>query len=179
MRAMDTAALDAAIAADRQAGFIPAGIIACTGGTSVGQEDWLPVVVRAEGELVVHGLNMRPGSPTGFGRVDDRLVFLLPGNPVAAMVGFHVLVRPCLQWMLGRSEPDPGVRVRGRLTRKVASALNRVDFVRVRVRGGEVEPVRAGGSGVLTSMSRADGFLVVAKDLEGYAAETEVEVVLF
>ena len=61
----------------------------------------------------------------------------------------------------------------------MASALNRADYVRVRVRDGEVEPVRSGGAGVLTSMTASDGFLIVPKDLEGYDEGAEVEVLLF
>src|SRR5262249_12091922 len=68
----------------------PGDVLVTTGGTSVGAEDFVPVAVREQGELVVHGLNMRPGGPAGFGVVGGRPVFLLPGNPVAAMVAFDV-----------------------------------------------------------------------------------------
>lgn len=156
----------------------PGDLLLTTGGTSVGLEDYLPVALRAEGELVVHGIDVRPGSPTGFGRVGERIVFLLPGHPVAAMVGFELLVRPCLFWMLGADEP-PRPRIQGRLTRKIASALNRVDFVRVRVNGAAVEPLRSSGAALLTSMTRADGYLLVPRDLEGYEAGSLVEVTLF
>jgi len=155
-------------------------ILLTTGATSAGKEDFLPGLLSELGELLVHGVNIRPASPLGFGRLGKALAVLLPGNPVAAMVGFDVFVRPALQILLGQREERRNRRVRGRLRRKLASALNRTDFVRVQLVGeGEVEPFRSGGSGILTSVTRADGFVIVPRDDEGLEAGTEVEVYLF
>jgi molybdopterin molybdotransferase len=155
-------------------------VLITTGATSTGKEDYLPGVVAELGELLVHGVNIRPASPVGFGLLGDTLVVLLPGNPVAAMVGFDVLVRPALQIQLGQPERRWNRRVRGRLRRKLASALNRIDFVRVQLVGrDEVEPLRSGGAGVLTSVTRADGFVIVPRDDEGLEAGTEVQVYLY
>jgi molybdopterin molybdotransferase len=155
-------------------------ILLTTGATSVGKEDYLPGLLAEHGDLLVHGVNIRPASPLAFGRLGKGLAVLLPGNPVAAMVGFDVFVRPALQLLLGQREERRNRRVRGRLRRKLASALNRTDFVRVRLVGdGEVEPLRSGGAGVLTSVTRADGFVIVPRDDEGFEAGTEVEVYLY
>jgi molybdopterin molybdotransferase len=155
-------------------------ILLTTGATSVGKEDYLPGLLAELGELLVHGVNIRPASPLAFGRLGKALAVLLPGNPVAAMVGFDVFVRPALQLQLGQREERWNRRVRGRLRRKLASALNRTDFVRVQLVGeGEVEPLRSGGAGVLTSVTRADGFVIVPRDDEGFEAGTEVEVYLY
>jgi molybdopterin molybdotransferase len=155
-------------------------VLLTTGATSAGKEDYLPGLLAELGELLVHGVNIRPASPLGFGRLGKALTVLLPGNPVAAMVGFDVFVRPALQLQLGQRERRWNRRVRGRLRRKLASALNRTDFVRVQLVGeGEVEPLRSGGAGVLTSVTRADGFVIVPRDDEGLEAGTEVEVYLF
>lgn len=155
-------------------------ILLTTGATSVGKEDYLPGLLAELGELLVHGVNIRPASPLAFGRLDRALAVLLPGNPVAAMVGFDVFVRPALQLQLGQREERRNRRVRGRLRRKLASALNRTDFVRVQLLdGGEIEPLRAGGAGVLTSVTKADGFVIVPRDAEGLEAGTEVEVFLY
>jgi molybdopterin molybdotransferase len=155
-------------------------ILLTTGATSTGKEDFLPGLLAELGELLVHGVNIRPASPLGFGRLGNVLAVLLPGNPVAAMVGFDVFVRPALQLQLGQREERWNRCVRGRLRRKLASALNRTDFVRVQLLGkGEVEPLRSGGAGVLTSVTGADGFVIVPRDDEGLEAGTEVEVHLF
>ncbi|MHC4781252.1 MAG: molybdopterin molybdotransferase MoeA, partial [Planctomycetota bacterium] len=135
-------------------------ILVTTGATSTGKEDHLPELLDELGELLVHGVNIRPASPLAFGRMGSVLVILLPGNPVAALVGFDVFVRPAVQLQLGQREQRWNRRVRGRLRRKLASALNRTDFVRVELVGdGEVEPLRSGGAGVLTSVTGADGFV--------------------
>jgi len=155
-------------------------VLLTTGATSAGKEDHLPGLLAEVGELRVHGVAMRPGSPTAFGRIGGALAFLLPGNPVAALVGFDVFVRPALQLQLGQREGRRNARVRGRLRRKIASALNRTDFVRVRLADdGEVELLRVGGSGVLTSVTGADGFIIVPRDDEGLEAGTDVEVFLY
>jgi len=155
-------------------------ILLTTGATSVGKEDYLPGLLAELGELLVHGVNIRPASPLGFGRLGKALVVLLPGNPVAAMVGFDLFVRPALQLQLGQREMRWNRRVHGKLRRKLASALNRTDFVRVQLVGeGEVEPFRSGGAGILTSVTQADGFIIVPRDEEGLEAGTEVEVYLF
>jgi molybdopterin molybdotransferase len=155
-------------------------VLLTTGATSVGKEDHLPGLLAELGRLLVHGVNMRPASPVAFGPLKEGFAFLLPGNPVAAMVGFDVFVRPALQLLLGQPEQRWNRRVRGFLRRKLPSALNRTDFVRVRLVGAEeVEPHRSGGSGVLTSVTGADGFVIVPRDDEGLEAGTEVEVFLF
>ena len=161
-------------------GSFQGDILLTTGATSVGKEDYLPGLLAEEGELLVHGVNIRPASPLAFGRLGETLAVLLPGNPVAAMVGFDVFVRPALQIQLGQREERRNPRVVGRLRRKLASALNRTDFVRVQLTGdGEVEPLRSGGSGVLTSVTKADGFVIVPRDAEGFEEGTEVEVFLY
>jgi molybdopterin molybdotransferase len=155
-------------------------ILLTTGATSAGKEDYLPGLLAEIGEILVHGVNIRPASPVAFGRVGNALAVLLPGNPVAALVGFDVFLRPALQLQLGQREGRRNRRVRGCLRRKLASALNRTDFVRVLLVGdGEVEPFRSGGAGVLTSVTRADGFVIVPRDDEGLEAGTEVEVYLY
>jgi molybdopterin molybdotransferase len=155
-------------------------ILLTTGATSTGKEDYLPGIVDELGELLVHGVNIRPASPLALGKLGETLAVLLPGNPVAAMVGFDVFVRPAIQLQLGQREERPNRRVKGRLRRKLASALNRTDFVRVLLlEDGEVEPFRSGGAGVLTSVTRADGFVIVPRDDEGLEAGTEVEVFLY
>jgi molybdopterin molybdotransferase len=153
-----------------------------SGGVSVGQEDFVPLLVRELGELWVHGVAIRPAHPIGFGRIQGRLHFALPGNPVAAWIGFRFFVRPALRLLSGMAEKDAFAAdrtARAVLVKKVASVIGRTDFVRVRFTApGQVEPVRPGGASALTSLTRADGIVTVPRELEGLEEGSEVEVEL-
>jgi molybdopterin molybdotransferase len=157
-------------------------MVVISGGSSVGRKDLVPRVVEEEGELLFHGVNLRPGGPTAFGRVGGKPVFCLPGFPAACLLSFTFLVRPALRLLQGLP-PDRGLRrVEARLARKVASSLGRVDVVRVRLveRRGELwaEPLRVTGSGILSSLTGSDGFFTVPEDTEvveeGERAEVEL-----
>ena len=157
-----------------------------SGATSVGKKDVIPKVVSELGEILVHGVSMRPGEPTGFGIIKDTPVFMLPGYPVATIFGFETFVRPALQMMQGMEIRSPYPTVNAVLKRKVPSELGRRDYVRVKligdVRGGKglfVEPIRTSGSGIISSLVRADGFVVVPENTEGLEKGTRVDVNLF
>lgn len=157
-----------------------ADVTITSGAASVGKEDWMPSLVRELGELWVHGVSIRPAHPIGFGRIGERLHFLVPGNPVAAWIGFRYFVRPTLR-MLSGFAPDEAFKPertrRAVLARKIQSVAGRVDYARVRfTKDGLVEPLRTGGAGILTSVTKADGVVTVAKELEGLEEGTEVEV---
>ncbi len=154
-------------------------VVIVTGGTSVGAEDFAPLIIQELGELVVHGVAMRPSSPVGFGFIHQRPIFLIPGNPVSALVAFDAFVGPTLQLMQGLKPVYPYAQVRGRLTRKIASAIGRVDFVRVRITETGIEPLRVTGASILSSTTRADGFIIVDKNSEGLDQGQEVEVYVY
>ncbi len=154
-------------------------VVIVTGGTSVGAEDFAPLIIQELGELVVHGVAMRPSSPVGFGFIQQRPIFLIPGNPVSALVAFDAFVGPTLQLMQGLKPVYPYAQVRGRLTRKIASAIGRVDFVRVRITETGIEPLRVTGASILSSTTRADGFIIVDKNSEGLDQGQEVEVYVY
>jgi len=164
-------------------GLAEADAVVVTGGTSVGAKDIVPEVVDSIGKpgVLVHGISMRPGMPTGLGIVNGKPVILLPGNPVAAMIGFEVFVRPLISRLMEADE-ELTSKIKGRLTRRIASVQGFRTFNRVRVRRGgdqlSVEPMRLTGSGILTSMTKANGILVIPEDVEGYEAGEEVEVQL-
>ncbi len=155
-----------------------------TGGTSVGELDLVPEAINSLGKpgLVVHGIMMRPAKPTGFGIIDNKPVFILSGLPVAALVGFHNFIKPAVYMMLGLPE-EPKITIRGRLTRRVANPHGVRSFVRVRViRNGDsyyVEPFMLTGSGLISTLTKANGMLVIPEELEGYDEGEEVEVELF
>jgi molybdopterin molybdotransferase len=154
-------------------------VIVVTGGSSVGIEDLAPVLVAQHGELAVHGIAMRPSSPTGLGRIGRRLVFLLPGNPVSALCAYDFFAGRAIRALGGRSKSWPYRAVRRTLTRKISSPIGRLDYARVRLVDGQVEPLAIGGASVLSSTTRADGFVIVRDDSEGFAAGAQVEVWMY
>ena len=154
-------------------------LILVSGGSSVGIEDHAPMLVAKHGELAIHGIAMRPSSPTGMGTLGSRLVFLLPGNPVSALCAYDFFAGRAIRALGGRSIQWPYRAVRGTLTRKISSPIGRLDYARVRVDDGRVEPLSVSGASLLSSTTRADGFVIVEQDSEGYAAGAEVEVWLY
>jgi molybdopterin molybdotransferase len=104
-----------------------------SGGSSVGIEDLAPMLLAKHGELAVHGIAMRPSSPTGMGTLGSRLVFLLPGNPVSALCAYDFFAGRAIRALGGRSKEWPYRAVRGTLTRKISSPIGRLDYARVKV----------------------------------------------
>jgi molybdopterin molybdotransferase len=143
-----------------------------TGGVSVGQFDHVKGVLDELGmRQHFHGVAQKPGRPLKFGTISERPVFGLPGNPVSTLVCFYLYVRPALLKMAGRE--DWGLpRVEARCTTKIRVANNLTEFVRVKLerRDGTLfaQPTGNQSSGVLSSLSRADGLLI------GPAARSEL-----
>ena len=154
-------------------------VIIVSGGSSVGIEDHAPVLLASHGELAVHGIAMRPSSPTGMGRLDSRLVFLLPGNPVSSLCAYDFFAGRAIRALGGRPKEWPYRVARGKLKRKLSSPVGRLDYARVKIADGWVEPVAVAGASILSSTSRADGFVVVPQDSEGYPAGASVDVWLY
>jgi molybdopterin molybdotransferase len=166
-------------AARAAVGDAGADVVLVSGGSSVGKEDHAPRVVAELGELCVHGVALRPASPAGVGFVGGRPVFLLPGNPVSCLCAYDLFAGTAVRRLGGRPPDLPYRSRRLPLGRKLASAVGRVDYVRVLVRDGRVEPLATSGASILSSTTRADGFVLVPRDSEGYAAGEEVQVFLY
>ncbi len=165
-------------------GLTKADAVITSGGTSVGVADLVPLVISKMDKrgIVVHGVAMRPGMPTALGVLKRRPVFVLSGNPVASVFGFEVFVRPTILRLLGvQNELRPPVEAR--LTGRVAGALGRRVYLRIRAieRKGELlaEPILAKGSGLLSSLTRANGYVVISEDREGLEKDEKVTVHLF
>ena len=154
-------------------------VILVSGGSSVGSEDHAPTLVAQTGELAIHGVAMRPSSPAGIGRVGEALVFLLPGNPVSCLCAYDFFAGRAIRLRGGRPAEWPHRRRQGIVARKIVSAIGRVDYCRVRLTGEGVEPLALSGASILSSTTRADGFVVVPADSEGFAAGADVEVWLY
>lgn len=158
-------------------------LVIVTGGTSIGARDLVPEAVSKIGEVVVHGLAIRPGKTAGLAVIDGKPVYMLSGFPVASLIQFWKLVIPAIEHMTG-CRFDPAPRIRGRLVRRVASPPGIRSFIRVRVleaRGGEIiiEPLRLTGSGVLSTLTLGNGLLVIPEEVEGYEEGEAVDVELF
>lgn len=166
---------DQQVLADAIERDLDADVIVTTGGSSVGERDLLPEVVNDLGEVVVHGVAHKPGHPVGFGTVSGTPVLMLPGYPVSALVNAVQLLYPAVAWA-GNREPEAPPTTAGELTRKIASEPGVRSYVRVRHVAEGVEPIRSGGAGVLSSVSAADGWVVVPESQEGIEAGATVSV---
>jgi len=156
-------------------------ILLTTGGSSVGEKDFVPRVVETLDEytFVARGIRMRPGAATGVAIVRRKPIFILSGFAASAFVGFHALVRPCIQYLRG-SAKELVPTVRGRLEKDVTNKPGVRSFVRVRVGltrdGYIVEPLAVKGAGLLSTLTEANGILVLDESTPGYKKGTEVEV---
>src|SRR5206468_3737585 len=161
----------------RDALHTDADVVIVSGGSSVGIDDIAPAIVAQDGELAVHGIAMRPSSPTGLGRIGRRLVFLLPGNPVSCLCAYDFFAGRAIRALGGRTKAWPYHAIRARLARKISSPIGRLDYARVQVVDGTVEPLAVGGASVLSSTTRADGFVVVPSfdrsSVDGFAVVAE------
>jgi molybdopterin molybdotransferase len=103
----------------------------------------------------------------------------LPGNPVSCLCAYDFFAGRVIRVLGGRTKSWPYRSIPGRLTRKISSPIGRLDYARVCVVDGAVEPLAVGGAAVLTSTTRADGFVIVPDDSEGFAPGSDVEVWLY
>lgn len=157
--------------------------IITTGGSSVGEKDLVPEAVSGlpGARFIAHGIRMRPGRPTGVAIAAQKPIFLLSGFPVAALAGFDALVRPTIHYLRG-TRPEPQATVRGVLSRRVSNHAGTRSYLRVRVLatpdGCLVEPLMLTGSGLLSTLTKANGLLVMDEATEGYDEGQVVEVQL-
>lgn len=149
-------------------------VVAFTGGSSVGRRDRIVEVLEDRGEVLVHGVAIQPGKPVALALVEGTPVVALPGYPVATLADAYFFLRPLLAHLNRRNTEDNTGKVK--LARKIHSKLGKLSLVRVEVEDGEATPVRVSGSGVLSSVTRSDGFVLVPEDSEGIAAGEEVEL---
>jgi molybdopterin molybdotransferase len=162
-----------------------ADLVLVSGGSSVGAKDAVAWAINAMGRpgVVVHGVRIKPGKPTILGAVDGTPIIGLPGHPVSGMVIFDVFVRDLLRGLAGRTPPRVfGRSVRARMARRAPSAEGREDHVRVWLeeRDGVLWATpQLGKSGIITTMTRADGLVVVPPDRAGVEQGAEVDVELF
>ena len=152
-------------------------VLVFSGGTSVGERDLILDALRSKGEVLFHGISVKPGKPTAFGLVHGRPFFGMPGYPSSCLSNAHILLVPALR-RIARLPPHAVKTVTLPLARRVVSARDRHQFYTVRVADGAAIPAFK-ASGDITSMSQADGYFEIAAETEVVEQGEPVEVTLF
>lgn len=170
---------DAVRAAFKQAGDM-ADLVLTSGGVSVGEADYITDTLRELGEVNFWRMAMKPGKPLAFGRIQQAYFFGLPGNPVSVMVTFYQFVLPAIRKMNGEAQREP-LLISARATEPFRKAPGRMEFQRgVLSRNDEggwtVSSTGGQGSHQLSSMSKANCFILLAADSSGADAGDTVTV---
>ncbi len=153
-------------------------IVIINAGSSAGRDDFTSEVIARLGDVVVHGVNIKPGKPVILGIVHDKPVIGIPGYPVSAVLTFNLFVRPLLSRMLGLPASMPKT-IKAKLSRQVASTIGQEEFLRVklgRVSDNLIATPVSRGAGALMTLVRADGIVRIPAESEGIGAGQEVTV---
>jgi molybdopterin molybdotransferase len=161
-----------------------ADIVVSSGGVSVGEADFVRDVMGALGEIAFWKVAMKPGRPLAFGRIGSALFIGLPGNPVAALVCYLQFLRPLLEKQMGMTERPTSPVFQAVTLDRLRKKPGRTEFQRGRLEPGgdgtwRVRKTGAQGSGILSSMSRADALIVLSHERGPVAAGDKVDVVPF
>jgi molybdopterin molybdotransferase len=152
-------------------------VLVFSGGTSVGERDLILDALRNRGEMLFHGISVKPGKPTAFGLVNRKPFFGMPGYPSSCLLNTHILLVPALR-VIARLPAIERRTMTLPLARRVVSAKDRHQFYTVRVADGEAIPAYK-ASGDITSMSQADGYFEIAADTDAVEQGALVDVTLF
>lgn len=150
-------------------------------GSSAGTEDYTVHILRELGEVLVHGVAIKPGKPVILAVVKDKPVIGLPGYPVSAYIGFENFVKPVMSLFTGEHGYESN-KVEAVISKRLVSSLKHKEYVRVKVGevGGRlVASPLARGAGAAMSLVRADGFCVIGQNSEGVEAGESVTVELY
>ena len=162
-------------------------VTAISGGSSVGARDLMKGAVSslADTEILAHGIAIRPGKPTLLGNRLGKAIFGLPGHPVSALIVAQVFLVPLLRYLQGASlgKGPPGQRIRVALTASIHSTIGLEEYVRIAIEERpegtyEAHPIY-GKSGMLSTMVKANGILVIPMNVEGFSKGDTVEAVRF
>ena len=167
-----------------------ADVVLISGGSSMGLRDYTVEAIDSLGEpgVLVHGISIKPGKPTIIGRVvrdgEDKAVIGIPGHPVSALMIFHAFVRPVIRQLSGEIARTDVERqgLAATLSRNVASAPGREDMVRVALEEGESGRVAhplMGNSAMISTMTKADGYIAIPLEAEGLREGAQVRVHLY
>jgi molybdopterin molybdotransferase len=161
---------------------IQADAFVSSGGVSVGERDVVKAAFFRRGDVEFYRVAMQPGMPQGFGIVEGKPFFGLPGNPVSVFVSFEMFVRPAILKMMGRgtvARPE----IVATLTDDVRGPKGKTQFARVHVRrepdGWKATPTGGRGSNLISTVARANGLAIVAQGTEIAPAGSQIRVMLF
>ncbi|WNC16491.1 gephyrin-like molybdotransferase Glp [Brevibacillus brevis] len=161
-----------------------ADLLLLSGGSSVGTRDYTEQVMQSLGEpgVLVHGVSIKPGKPTIIAKAGGKPVMGLPGHPASAMIIFHLFVAPLIRRLQGESPSPYDRRLPARISRNVASAVGRSDYIRVKLEEREdglwATPV-FGKSGLISTLVKSDGMVEISANKEGILEGEVVQVHLF
>ena len=150
-------------------------------GSSAGSEDFTVHVLRELGEVIVHGVAMKPGKPVILAKVNNKPVLGTPGYPVSAYLSYETFAAPVLSRLTGR-RGDSAQKAEAIISRRLVSSLKHREYVRIkagRVAGALVASPLARGAGAAMSLVRADGFCVIDQNSEGIEAGESAQIELY
>ncbi len=148
-----------------------------SGGTSVGEKDYVPAVVEKLGTKLVHGVGLSPGKPTALGVADNVPILCMPGYPAAGLVALFAFGKPALR-KAGNIPDIPDTKVNATLSGKIMSREGYVSYARVILEGNIAHPLMTAGAGILSSIAKSDGFVIIPENVEGCEEGSQVDVVL-
>jgi molybdenum cofactor synthesis domain-containing protein len=156
---------------------LEADVLVFSGGSSVGERDLMLDAIAAKGEVLFHGIAVKPGKPLAFGIIGGRMIFGLPGYPTSCLTNAYVLVAPALR-RVARLPPHDIPTVSLPAGQRIVSTPGRHQFYTVRIENGVAMPAFK-ASGDITSMSRADGYIEIPTNTDRVEKDEIVEVKLF
>ncbi len=163
------------------AGIKQSDLLLVSGSSSLGATDILVDVIESSGQVLAHGIAVKPGKPTVFGKIKEKLIVGLPGHPTSCLSNLYILIVPILEKMLGCQISKQG-RLDAHLTRKVVSTVGRYEFLSVKIvhqKGGVFAEPLMKGSSAITTLANADGFIEIHENVEILEKGEKVKVKLF
>ncbi len=152
-------------------------LVVISGGSSVGERDLLIDVLQDWGEILFHGIQVKPGKPTIFAMVQGKPLLGMPGYPTSCLINTYLFLLPTVRKM-AHLPPRRGETVEARLARRVPGSVGRKQFLTVKLEGGEAVPVFK-ESGAITSVADADGYIEIAENIDLLEKGAPVTVTLF
>jgi len=152
-------------------------MIVLSGGSSVGERDVLFDVINDLGNVLFHGVQIKPGKPTLFGMIKNKPVFGMPGYPTSCLVNAYVFLLPAVRKM-SRLQVKKEKIIKTKISRRVVSTLGRREFLTVKIEKDRAVPVFK-ESGAITSMANADGYVEIPENVDLIEKDEEVEVKMF